>query len=70
MLFPVLKQHCCKFTLQLDNALIKKITLFIREERHNVTIIDVSVFNRNRSNTLELLAKIFNHANHKYMCGF
>lgn len=40
------------------------------EDRINAFIIDDSVFSRNRSKKVELLAKIFDHANHKYLLGF
>ena len=36
----------------------------------NVLIIDDSMFERNRSKKVELLAKVFDHAKHKYRFGF
>ena len=36
----------------------------------NVLIIDDSMFERNRSKNVELLAKVYDHAKHKYRFGF
>ena len=40
------------------------------KERTNVLIIDDSMFERNRSKKVELLAKAYDHANHRYRFGF
>lgn len=40
------------------------------EDRANVLIIDDSMFERNRSKKVELLAKVFDHAKHAYKFGF
>lgn len=40
------------------------------KERVNAFIIDDSVFSRCRSKSVELLAKIYDHAGHKYLKGF
>ncbi len=40
------------------------------EDRANVSIIDDSMFERNRSNKVELIAKAYDHANHRYRFGF
>lgn len=40
------------------------------KERKNVLIIDDSMFERNRSKKVELLAKAYDHANHRYRFGF
>ena len=40
------------------------------EDRANVLIIDDSMFERNRSKKVELLAKVYDHAKHKYRFGF
>jgi hypothetical protein len=40
------------------------------KDRVNALIVDDSVFSRNRSKKVELLTKIFDHANHKYLFGF
>mgnify|MGYP000616934515 CR=1 FL=1 len=42
----------------------------VSEERVNVFIIDDSMFERNRSKKAELLAKVYDHAKHKYLFGF
>jgi len=40
------------------------------EKRVNVLILDDSLFSRNRSKAVELLAKVFDHVTHKYVKGF
>ena len=40
------------------------------EDCANVLIIDDSMYERNRSKKVELLAKVFNHAKHAYKFGF
>ena len=40
------------------------------EDRVNVLIIDDSMFERNRSKKVELLAKVYDHAKHAYRFGF
>ena len=40
------------------------------EDRASVLIIDDSMFERNRSKKVELLAKVFDHAKHAYKFGF
>ena len=40
------------------------------EDRVNAFVIDDSVFSRNRSKKVELLTKIYDHADHKYLFGF
>lgn len=40
------------------------------KDRVNVLIIDDSMFERNRSKKVELLAKVFDHAKHAYRFGF
>ena len=40
------------------------------EDRANVLIIDDSMFERNRSKKVELLAKVYDHAKHTYKSGF
>ena len=59
-----------RFTLQLASAVIGKIEPLTNEERRNVLIIDDALFNRARSNKVELLAKVFDHVAHKYTKGF
>ena len=59
-----------KFTLQLSYAVIQKIEPLTNENRRNVLIIDDSLFSRARSKKVELLAKVFDHVEHKYTKGF
>ena len=59
-----------KFTLQLGKAVIQKIVLLTSENRRNVLIIDDSLFSRARSKNVELMAKVFDHVEHKYTRGF
>ena len=40
------------------------------EDCANVLVIDDSMFERNRSKKVELLAKVYDHAKHKYRFGF
>ena len=59
-----------RFTLQLASAVIGKIEPLTNEERRNVLIVDDSLFSRARSKKVELLAKVFDHVEHKYTKGF
>ena len=59
-----------KFTLQLGKAVIQKIVPLTSESRRNVLIIDDSLFSRARSQNVELMAKVFDHVEHKYTRGF
>ena len=59
-----------KFTLQLGKAVIQKIVPLTSESRRNVLIIDDSLFSRARSKNVELMAKVFDHVEHKYTRGF
>lgn len=59
------------FTTLLASRIIKDaIVPLDSEERANVLIIDDSIFERNRSKKVELLAKAYDHANHRYRFGF
>jgi hypothetical protein len=60
-----------RFTTILASRIIKDAILTLdSEDRVNVLIIDDSMFERNRSKKVELLAKVFDHAKHKYRFGF
>jgi len=52
------------------NVIIKTLERLTDKKRRNVLIIDDTVFDRNRSKTVELLAKIYDHANAKFLKGF
>lgn len=59
-----------KFTLQLSSEVIQEIEPLTNENRRNVLIIDDSLFSHVRSKNVELLAKVFDHVEHKYTKGF
>lgn len=59
-----------RFTLQLASAVIQKIAPLTAEDRRNVLIVDDSLFSRARSTKVELLARVFDHAEGKHTKGF
>lgn len=60
-----------RFTTILAGRIIKEaIRPLDSEERINVLIIDDSMFERNRSKKVELLAKVYDHAKRAYKFGF
>ena len=60
-----------RFTAILASRIINNAILPLdSEDRANVLIIDDSMFERNRSKKVELLAKVYDHAKHKYRFGF
>ena len=60
-----------RFTTILSARIIRDAIFPLdSEERANVFIIDDSMLERNRSKKAELLAKVYDHANHKYLFGF
>ena len=60
-----------RFTTILSAKIIRDAIFPLdSEERANVFIIDDSMFERNRSKKAELLAKVYDHAKHKYLFGF
>lgn len=60
-----------RFTTILSSRIIKEaIVPLDSEERINVLILDDSMYERNRSKKVELLAKVFDHAKHAYKFGF
>lgn len=50
--------------------LILHIDQLTKKDRQSVLIFDDSLFSRNRSKKVELLAKVFDHTTHKYCKGF
>lgn len=59
------------FTTILSSRIIKEaIVPLDSQDRANVLIIDDSLFERNRSKKVELLAKVYDHAKHAYKFGF
>ena len=60
-----------RFTTILSSRIIKDAVVPLdSEDRANVLIIDDSMFERNRSKKVELLAKVYDHAKHTYRFGF
>ena len=60
-----------RFTTLLASRIIRDAIVPLDSgERKNVLIIDDSMFERNRSKKVELLAKAYDHANHRYCFGF
>lgn len=67
----MVQMNWIRFTTILASRIIKDaIVPLDSKERANVLIIDDSVFERNRSKKVELLAKVFDHAKHRYCLGF
>ena len=59
------------FTTILSARIIKDAIIPLDSKDHaSVLIIDDSMFERNRSKKVELLAKVYDHAKHKYRFGF
>ena len=60
-----------RFTTILSSQIIQEAVLSLDfKERANVLILDDSMFERNRSKKVELLAKVYDHARHKYRFDF
>ncbi len=55
-----------RFLLLLAATVIRSFHRLTRPERVNVLILDDSVVPRNHSKSVELLARIYDHAAHKY----
>lgn len=67
----MLQINWLRFTTILSSRIIKDaIVPLDSENRVNVLIIDNSMFERNRSKKVELLAKVYDHAKHCYKFGF
>ena len=63
--------HWRKFTLLLSTAIIRQaIEPLTSKARRNVLIIDDSLFSRNRSKKVELLARVYDHVSGMYVKGF
>ena len=59
-----------KFLLLLSAKVISVFDHLTRPERVNVLVLDDSVIKRNRSKKVELLAKVYDHVEHKCQKGF
>ena len=67
----MLQINWIRFTTLLSSRIIKDaIVPLDSKERSNILIIDDSMFERNRSKKVELLARAYDHANHRYRFGF
>jgi hypothetical protein len=55
----------------LSSLIIKdSVSILTSAERVKVLIFDDSLFSRNRSKAVELLARVFDHTEKKFMRGF
>jgi hypothetical protein len=60
-----------KFLNSLSSMIIKdSVSILTSVERVKVLIFDDSLFSRNRSKAVELLARVFDHTENRYMRGF
>ena len=59
-----------RFLSSLSAKVIAAFTRLTRADRVKVLILDDSVISRNRSKQVELLAKLYDHAEHRYIKGF
>lgn len=67
----MLSVNWIRFTTILSSRIIQgAIVPLNSENRANVLIIDDSMFERNRSKKVELLAKVYDHAKHAYKFDF
>ena len=67
----MLQINWIRFTTILSSRIMKEAVVPLdSEKRVNVLIIDDSMFERNRSKKVELLARVYDHAKHAYKFGF
>lgn len=59
-----------KFILRLAAKIVTVVELLTSEEREKVLVVDDSDYDRSRSKSVELLARIFDHNSRKYLKGF
>lgn len=59
-----------KFLLLLSVKVTSTFDKLTRPERVNVLVLDDSVIKRNRSKKVELLARVYDHVEHKFQKGF
>ena len=59
-----------KFLLLLSAKVTAVFSSLTRPERVKVLVLDDSVVKRNRSKAVELLARVYDHVEHKYQKGF
>ncbi len=59
-----------KFLSLLSIAVVESLSILTSRDRVEVLILDDSLFGRDRSKAVELLAKVYDHAEKKYRKGF
>jgi len=60
-----------KFLLLHSSKIIQNLIVPLTDEKRvNVFIIDDSLYSRSRSKAVELLARVYDHVEHKYVRGF
>ncbi len=59
-----------KFLLLLSAKVSSVFSALTRPERVKVLVLDDSVIKRNRSKAVELLARVYDHVEHRYQKGF
>ena len=59
-----------RFLMLLATKVTSAFNRLTRPERINVLILDDSVITRNRSKKVELLARVYDHVEHKFQKGF
>jgi len=59
-----------RLLLLIMTRLISSVDRLTGNDRESVLIFDDSLFSRNRSKKVELLAKVFDHTTHKFFKGF
>ena len=59
-----------KFLRMAAENIIKYISAATNKERTKVLIVDDSLYDRNRSKKVELLARVYDHSIHKFVKGF
>ena len=62
--------HWKKFLLLLAVKVTSVFDTLTRQERVKVLVLDDSVIKRNRSKKVELLARVYDHVEHKFQKGF
>ena len=59
-----------RFLLLLSAAVVQRMSRLTSDDRADVLIVDDSLFSRNRSKKVELLARVYDHVSHKFVRGF
>lgn len=59
-----------RFLYSLAESIVERLSPLTSDHRVKTLIIDDSVFSRNRSKAVELLARIYDHVDHCYLKGF